>query len=72
MKHKRRYSNPRHLGEAEPEDGCYLRAKGWDKALTEFAAATLANAEAKSKPPLFVTLLVDFKGLNEMLILSLC
>ncbi|KAJ4850022.1 hypothetical protein Tsubulata_014057 [Turnera subulata] len=29
-----------------------LRAKGWDKALAEFTAATLANMESESKPPL--------------------
>jgi hypothetical protein len=27
-----------------------LRAKGWDKALAEFTAATLTNAESESKP----------------------
>ncbi|KAG5233071.1 2-hydroxy-6-oxononadienedioate/2-hydroxy-6-oxononatrienedioate [Salix suchowensis] len=29
-----------------------LRAKGWDKALAEFTAATLANAQSESKSPL--------------------
>ena len=29
-----------------------LRAKGWDKALAEFTAATLANAQSDSKSPM--------------------
>lgn len=29
-----------------------LRAKGWDKALAEFTAATLAYEDSGSKPPL--------------------
>lgn len=38
-----------------------LRVKGWDRALTEFPAATLANAESQSKPPLSKTFLVAKK-----------